>query len=100
MSPDSPTELIARARLRLQAGRLTEARDLYAQACALYVGDLEAWLMLGTLQGATGDVVSGLESLDRALDLAPGSGRVQLARAKLQLLASDEDMAFLLVHRR
>ena len=93
MSSDIPTELIGRARMLLQSGRLAEARDLYARACALNSGEMDAWLTLGTLQAATGDATAGLVSLDRALELSPGSGRVLLARAKLQLVAGDEAAA-------
>lgn len=93
MPAESPAELIARARLQLQSGRLADARDLYARACSLYAGDMEAWLILGTLQGATGDAVTGLTSLNRALVLVPGNGRVLLARAKLQLALGNEETA-------
>jgi len=85
-----PTDLIARARMLLQSGRLADAGDLCAQACALDKENMEAWLMLGTLQGATGDVATGLTTLGRALELAPGNPRVQLARAKLLLLKGND----------
>ena len=73
----------------LRANRLQEAKALFGELVALDAGDAQAWQMLGTLQGAFGEVETGLQSLGRALALEPGYGEAHLGVGKLRLMQSD-----------
>ena len=90
MTTESASELITHAREHLEAGRLVEARTLYARVCELAAGDAQAWLMLGTLEAAAGEMESARRRLDRALELAPGDARVHLALCKVALSTGRE----------
>ena len=63
--------LIAAADALAEAGRMAEARAVYARACELDPDNADAWLMLGAMDGELGDVDAALTSTGRALAAEP-----------------------------
>ena len=64
-------QLHQQADLLLNTNRLTEARALYDQICALDDSDAEAFMMRGALDGEMGQVEDALQSLNEAIRLDP-----------------------------
>lgn len=70
----------------LESNRLSEARRLFGDLVRRDAGDAEAWLILGTLDGAFGDVPSAMAALGRALALEPDYVDAHVGLGKMHLL--------------
>ena len=89
----NPQELAQQAWSCLQSNRLAEAKDMFARLAAVDPQNAEAWMMLGTLQGAFGELEAALAALQRALDLEPGCAQAHLGQGKIRLIAGQLDAA-------
>lgn len=84
MQNTNPTaqSLITRADDLMDAGKLLEARTLYATACQLDAENIDAWLMLAAIDGEHGDVESAIACCQCAirLDVKDADAKVMLGR--------------------
>lgn len=62
-------------------GRLNEAVDVYQQILQRYPEHAEAWHMRGVAISQLGQPADGLQSIDRAIQLAPAVAQYQVNRA-------------------
>lgn len=89
MNPLTPqiAELVSRARVHFEQGRLREAREGYEELCRRCPEDPAAWHMLGVVFGSLGDADSAVRCASRTTQLAPSvpAGYRNLGHFLLQL---------------
>ncbi len=86
-------ELAQQAWQCLHSNRLAEAADLFARLVDAEPDNVEAWIMLGNLKGAYGELEPALGCLRRAIALAPDNAQAHLGLGKLWLMAGRLDSA-------
>ena len=85
--PEQAQTLNLLARAFQQSGNINDARNTFARAGAL--GLAQAWCELGRLEGACGDVASGIAAFRRALELTPTSPDAHAGLAHLLEIRHD-----------
>jgi tetratricopeptide (TPR) repeat protein len=81
--------LIDRARARVEAGRMTDARADLDEAVKLLPQEPAGWLLRGTLARRTGDIAGARNDIAAAARLAPANPDVLLEQGNLAVLAGD-----------
>ncbi len=71
MSNASTQSMLNRAQLLLEQNRLSEAREIYRKICVQEHKNDAAWMMLGNLNGALGDIVEAEKCCRNAIELNP-----------------------------
>ena len=70
----TPTQYVEAALAHHGAGRVREAEALYREALAADADHFDALHLLGVVQQQTGDSAAAVESIERAIAVAPGNG--------------------------
>lgn len=85
MSDNDAREIAEQAWTLVEANRLAEARVLFLRLCEIDENDAEAWMMLGTLHGESGEIELAVRYLERAIDIDPGYADAYFNLSKIQL---------------
>ena len=71
MNDKSMQSLMQQAQALLKQNRIAEAREIYHKICTQDQGNDMAWMMLGNLNGALGEIVAAEECSRKAIKLNP-----------------------------
>jgi len=71
MNKPSIQSMLSQAQTLLEKNRLTEARDIYQKICKKEQRNEMAWMMLGNLNGALGNIVNAEACSRKAIEINP-----------------------------